>query len=272
MIARLPSPCQKDPMARRRAAAVRERAACPPIQNQKSKIQNRNAFTLIELLVVVAVIAVLVALLLPALQQARNYSLRMSCTSNLKQICMAFSMYLGDNKGAYPPWYVEPRVAVDPWHDYAGMSWANILAGERKLAPAYLPGPKEGTVSYATICPTEPPNPRWAVSYGANYVKFRLVCYPEGLYQYDGWLYERSLDQPEYQPSHVIMIYCHGNWMGGGAPDSGPAGYGQGRWGDWYLRHKDAHQGGYPILWFDGHVTFEGEWITGVGAFWRYYW
>ena len=245
--------------------------------NSKSKIKNQKSFTLIELLVVVAIIAVLIAILLPAVQRARIQTLRVSCTSNLKQIQMAFSMYLNDNRGAYPPWYVQPAVAVDPWHDYGGMSWANILAGERGLAPAYLPGPKAETVSRATICPTEPPDPRWAVSYGANYVKFRLVYDAQGLYQYGGWLYERSLDQPEYQPDHVIMIYCHGNWNGGGAPDHGPggapAGYGKGRWGDWDTkRHKDAHFGGYPILWFDGHVTFEGEWITGVWALWHYYW
>jgi prepilin-type processing-associated H-X9-DG protein len=66
------------------------------------------------------------------------------------------------------------------------------------------------------------------------------------------------------------MVYCNGNGYGGGAPD-GPDG--QGRWGDWNtFRHRDVHNGGYPILWFDGHVTFENEWITQVYAFWNGFW
>jgi prepilin-type N-terminal cleavage/methylation domain-containing protein len=228
-----------------------------------------KSFTLIELLVVVAIIAVLVALLLPALQGARTHALRISCASNLKQMHIGFSLYLNDNQGAYPPWYVKSGLP-DPWHDYGGMSWANILSGERKLSPAYLPQPKEGTVSRVCICPKDPPELRWAVSYGANYVKLRLVYgdSAQALYQYGGWLNEKTLDQQE----RIVLVYCHGNWNGGGAPDSGPAGYGKGRWGDWDIRHLDVHHGGYPILWFDGHSTFEGEWITGVQALWNGYW
>ncbi len=63
--------------------------------------KRRSGFTLIELLVVVAVIAVLLAILLPALRKARTLTKRVACQSNLKQIAVAWNMYLGDNNGRF---------------------------------------------------------------------------------------------------------------------------------------------------------------------------
>ena len=58
-------------------------------------------FTLIELLVVIAVIAMLLAILLPALNKARQVSKRLACQSNLRQITLAWHMYLDDHDGAF---------------------------------------------------------------------------------------------------------------------------------------------------------------------------
>jgi len=63
--------------------------------------KRRSGFTLIELLVVVAVIAVLLAILLPALRKARTLTKRIACQSNLKQIAVAWNMYLDDNDGRF---------------------------------------------------------------------------------------------------------------------------------------------------------------------------
>ncbi|HTI49623.1 MAG TPA: DUF1559 domain-containing protein, partial [Planctomycetaceae bacterium] len=94
-----------------------------------------RGFTLIELLVVIAIIGVLVALLLPAVQQAREAARRAQCKNNLKQLGLALHNY-HDTANTLPPGWISGNAGVTAT-GCSGWGWGTMILPNLDQGPLY---------------------------------------------------------------------------------------------------------------------------------------
>ncbi len=124
--------------------------------NLKVKIQSPKSFTLIELLVVIAIIAVLVSILLPALNNARHRAKEVSCLSNLRQVRTAVEMYTREYNGFIPFLYYYDTVTMEDW------TWSRRLVETTHC----LPNP------FTLVCPAGPADP-----FPPSWKMYYYLCY-----------------------------------------------------------------------------------------------
>jgi prepilin-type N-terminal cleavage/methylation domain-containing protein len=163
------------------------------MKTENLSARSRLAFTLIELLVVIAIIAILAALLLPALASAKDKALRTTCIGNMKQMGTVIRMYADDNNDflAPPNWDGGNAGAPTGWL-YAVINgtipnptilpWKNNVIGayETGLWYKYMPNPKSflcpvdiKSPSYLSPAPDWPPGRKNKMS---SYVMDGAVC------------------------------------------------------------------------------------------------
>ncbi len=198
----------------------------------------KKSFTLIELLVVVAIIAILAALLLPALSKAREKGRRTSCINNLKTISSAVNFYQSDNqewfykfqywRAAYSVYLTKDKKKWDCWSMTRGMPQSYICPTGKSM-----------------LTHTD-----W-ISSKTNNINYRQALYNAGITDYT--IRYTPLIAVK-MPSRAVLAACfwanYWNETGGSAGSSGGTAI-----------TPSSHREGRPILYVDGHVSTHPEFV-----------
>ncbi len=145
----------------------------------------RNAFTLIELLVVISIIALLIAILLPALARARSAATQTLCLSNIRGLAIASSSYAADNRGFFIPgvYFASPQMVDVP----SQSAPAGEAQGDRDSWKGYLENYSEEKGSESMYCPFYDGDPIHSFGSGwPNNSLFGIDLYVMGYANYAG--------------------------------------------------------------------------------------
>ena len=208
-----------------------------------------TGFTLIELLVVIAIIALLMAMLMPALERAREQGQRIVCLNNLRQLTLAWLLYADDNEGKLVNGATGYSNRDMAWGDHTNeLAWVDAFPSTWDVA---IQGIKDGALwPYASNvrlyrCPTGLAGE--ALTYSIMF-SMNAVCWNSDLV-YDGeGTHIKSMDEILHPPPSYRLVFIDEGSM---TSDAFAVHYSRERWfDDPPIRHGD----GTTVSFADGHT------------------
>jgi len=195
--------------------------------------RTRHGFTLVELLVVISIIALLLAILLPAVQSARRVANRVVCLSQVRQIGTAIQTYTHDHNGHFPysGWGIYP--------DPLSANWSQYLQDEGLILDKEI-----------YVCPSDDPQTLNAAVFELTYSYNRYLDRPGGWPNHtDPTLKISQVLAPASTP--LLTEGLHMTFGSESLPNRNPD-----------FRLLNLHQGGANWQFVDGHATWKHEdWI-----------